>query len=344
MTAAALFLAASVLAAVTTNPLDIDALVEKGRVDDALAAGRAAVAVEPEDVELRFALAKALAVKARRAEMQPNRIEVGYDAPLFEEALLHVGEAIRLAPKRADLRMFQCLLLTDSARVERAAAAVRSAARELPHEAATASELARFGAERGKRGDLEGAARLLGEVAAVYPENAPVQADYGMTLARLGRGVDALRALDRAVAAAPRDLTMLRMRATAAMALLEFAKAESAYDASFAVSRDESDRFGSAAALYGADRARGLSRMEELATASASAPAGLVDLASRFVRAGRAPVPAKAEADLARELRAQGQPLLAVPLFHRAAAGAELAEVYRELGMPGLAARAGSTR
>jgi tetratricopeptide (TPR) repeat protein len=344
LTAAACFLAASVLAAVTTNPVDIDALVDQGRVDDALAAGRAAVAVEPEDAELRFALAKALAVKARRAEMQPERIEVGYDAPLFEEAILHLGEAIRLAPKRADLRMFQCLLLTDSARIERAAAAVRSAARELPHEASTATELARFGAERGKRGDLEGAARLLGEVASAYPEIAPVQADYGMTLARLGRGVDALRALDRAVAAAPKELPMLRMRATAAMALLEFAKAESSYDAAFAVSRDESDRFGSAAAAYGGDRARGLSRMEELSAPGASAPAGLADLASRFVRAGRAADPGKAEADLGRDLRAQGQPLLAVPLLHRASSRAELVEVYRELGMPGLAARAGSGR
>lgn len=344
MTAASLLLVASVLAAVTTNPADIASMLEKGRVDDALAAGRAAVAAEPDDPELRFALAKALAVKARRAEMQPARIEVGYDAPLFEEAMLHLGEAIRLAPKRSDLRMFQCLLLTDSARVDRAAAAVRSAARELPHDAATAAELARFGAERGKRGDLEGAARLLAEVAAVYPESAPVQADYGMTLARLGRGVDALRALDRAVAAAPRELPMLRMRATAAMALLEFAKAESAYDAAFAVSRDESDRFGSAAAAYGADPRRGLSRMEELSTAGASAPAGLTDLASRFVRAGRAADPAKAALDLARALRAEGQPLLAVPLLHRASAGAELAEVYREMGMPGLAARAGSVR
>lgn len=347
-----------------SDPDEISTLLEEGRLDAAVAAGRAAVAVRPDDPELRLVLAKALASSARRLERSGGeasspipvetegirvetptvtRVSVGYDAALYEEALLHLGEGIRRAPARADLRMVQCFLLTDGARIDRAAAAVRDAARALPRTPDLPMELARFGAERSNRGDDVGGARLLGEVVSAFPDHAGVRADQGMALARLGRAKEALAALDRAATLAPRDVRILRMRGAAAMALREFAAARAAYDAAFSASRDDADRFGAAAAAYGADPKLAAALFEELAVPAASAPQGLADLAARFAAAARSADRIRAETALAEELRAEGQELLAIPLLHRAAeagsAGARetLSSVYVVLGMPALA-------
>jgi len=354
-----------------TGSAAIDGLRERGKIVEAVAAGRSAVARDPDDADVRLALARALAASARQAQLRPgaktttpvgdgmtvelpgaSRMEIGYQAAPFEEALVHLAEAIRRSPARADLRMFQCFLLTDGARVERAAAAIREAAEALPYDPSLPSDLARFGAERAKRGDLSGAVRLLGVVASRFPEDAAVQADHGMALAHMGRVPDALAALERAVAADPTDIAVRRKRATVALTLREFGKAEESYRAAFDLSRDESDRVGAAAAAYALDPERGASLFGEMSTAGASAPPGLAELASDFQDLSRSPTPARSELALARELRRRGHPLLAIPLLQRCLerggetdeARRELAAVYTGLGMPVLAERALSGR
>lgn len=360
-------LVVSPAAAITTDPGLIEGLAAAGKLDEAIAAGRAGVSNAPGNPDLRLALAKALAAKARRLErvievpgsptefagstiklevsdFKNAKIVAGYDAALYEEALLHLAEGSKRAPARKDLRMLRCFLLTDGARLERAAAAIRDAIAALPKEPGLATELARFGAERTKRGDPAGGATLLGIVAAAFPENAAVAADHGLSLARLGRSGEALAALDRAVARSPKDVGLLRRRALAAVILRDYPRARAAYDAAFAASRSDEDRFGSAVALYGLDPRAAAEAFAELAQPAPSADPAGIDLAVKFSGAARDPGGAAAVA-LADEAIASGNVVLAIPVLDRlvrarpadAALRAKLADVFRTLEAPALA-------
>jgi tetratricopeptide (TPR) repeat protein len=353
--------------AMTTDAGLIEGLVAAGKLDEAIDAGRTGIAQAADNVDLRYALAKALAAKGRRTERVVNvpkesanttlrltaadfknaEFSVGYDAALYEEAVLHLGEALRRAPGRKDIRMTQCFLLTDGARIERAAAALGEAIRTLPAEPRLPEELARFGAERTKRGDAAGGAALLGIVAKAFPSHAEVQADHGLSLARLGRRDDALAALDRAAALKPKDASLLRRRAIAALILRDYGRAQKAYDAAFAASRDDQDRFGAAVAAYGRDPKASAPIFRDLATPSPSASPALVQLAAEFASAAHDGAASPSAMALAARAAKDGQEVLALPVYDRALAAAPsnaaarqgLAGVYRALGCPAIAAQ-----
>lgn len=352
-----------------SGPASIDALLEAGRLDEAVAKGRASVLANPDDVEIRFAAAKALAARARRVEkvvevagspsdlasgkvkvtreaLDAGKITPTYDAAMYEEALLNLGEGLKRAPARKDLRSMQLFLLTDGARLERAAAALREAIAKLPAEPGLPAELARFGAERTRRGDPAGGAQLLAIVADAFPREAAIRADLGFSLARLGRKDEALAALDRAAAVAPRDLRILKMRATSALILREYPRARSAYEAAFAVGKQDADRFAAAVAAYGSDPASSKELFQELATPTASAPAAMLGLANEFASVAAQGPGSAAAASLAKKVAEAKQELLAIPLLDRylrvkpadAQARERLTAVYRALESPSLAA------
>jgi tetratricopeptide (TPR) repeat protein len=365
MTFAVLLLLA---AGAASDPAAIEALLESGRLDEAVAKGRAAVLAHPDDVEVRLAAAKALAARGRRVEklvelsgtpsdlasgkvkitretLEAGKITPGYEATYYEEALLNLTEGIKRAPVRKDLRSMQLFLLTDGARLDRAAAALRDAIAKLPREPGLASELSRFGAERTRRGDPAGGVQLLTIVADAFPQEGAIRADLGLSLARLGRKNEALSALDRAVAVAPRDLRILKMRATAALILRDYPKARSAYEAAFSAGKQESDRFAAAVAAYGHDPASSKELFQELATPTASAPPAMLTLASEFATVAAQGPGSAAASSLAQKVIGAKQELLAIPLLDRylkakpadAKAREHLAAVYRALESPSLA-------
>ena len=367
MILATLLLASAPVQVPAATP-SVDDLLRAGKLDEAVATARAAVLAAPDDVDRRLAAAKALAAKARRVEkvvelqgspsdlasgkvkvtkasLDAATISPAYDAAMYEEALLNLSEGIKRAPARKDLRSMQLFLLTDGARIERASAAMRDAIAKLPRQPGLAEELARFGAERTLRGDAAGGAQLLGIVADAFPEDAAVRADHGLSLARLAKKDEALVALDRAVTVAPRDLRILRLRATAALILREYPRARSAYEAAFAVGKQDHDRFAAAVAAYGADPAASKELFQELATPTASAPPSMIALAADFAGAASQGPGSTAASSLARKVVDGKQELLAIPLLDRyvrakpadAEARERLASVYRALGSPALA-------
>jgi tetratricopeptide (TPR) repeat protein len=365
----AILLLASASAAAPPPSASVEDLLEAGKLDQAVSLARSQVLAKPDDVERRLAAAKALAARARRFEKvvevqgSPSDLASGkvkvtkddldtatlsptYDAAMYEEALLNLSEGIRRAPTRKDLRSMQLFLLTDGARIERASAALRDAVAKLPKEPGLAAELARFGAERTRCGDAAGGAQMLGIVADAFPEDAAVRADHGLSLARLGRKDEALAALDRAVASAPKDLRILRLRATAALILREYPRARSAYEAAFAAGRQDQDRFAAAVAAYGVDPAASKELFQELATPTASSPPAMIALAADFATAAAQGPASAAASNLAKKVVDGKQELLAIPLLDRylkakpgdRQAQERLSAVYRALGSPSLAA------
>lgn len=347
----------------------IDALVAEGKIEDAIAYGRTAVAARPDDVDLRFALAKALTIGARRMhkvvepggrpaeltgettrlrltaeDLSNAKLAVRIDAALFEEGMLHLSEGIRRAPVRKDLRLTKVYLLVDAARYDRAVEALREALRALPRSPALAKECAAFGAEAVKRGDAAEAARLLRVVADAFPAVADVHADLGMVLLRTGDGAKAVAALDAAAGMAPSDAAMQRRLANAAMMARDFPRARRAYLAAFRAGRKDTDRFGAAAAAWTADPGAARTEYEEMAVASASSSPGLVSLAGDW-RAAASKGPTSADAlALARRLVDGRQEILALPLLvpflqrpdRKAEAVSLMRRAYEALGCPRL--------
>ena len=131
---------------------------------------------------------------------------VDYDTGLFEESILHLEFAIKRAPQREDLRVFQCFLLTDAGRIDRAKAAIAAALLALPKTPAVAKTMTAYGAERAKRGDPAGGAALLAPVVSAFPKNAAILVDYANVLTRLGRKSEAYGAFDQVTALAPREV------------------------------------------------------------------------------------------------------------------------------------------
>ena len=357
-----------ILLLAAASPAEIDRLAKSGKLDDAIAQGRAAAAERPNDPDTRLAVARALATKARRfnhvvnvklsqkdlergevkvpnANLGDSPLQPGYDASLFEEAQLNLDAAIAAAPKREDARALKCFLLTDAGRIDRAKAAIVDAIAYLPESRETAKTLIAFGAERAKKDDLAGASELMGPVAAAFPGVAEIQADYGNVLTRLGRKREADAALDRALAAAPNDERTARTRAVAAMLLRDYPRARGAYDALFRAKRSPSDQLASAAAAYGADPKGSVEIMRSLAVPAAGADPGMTDLANLYAAAGTAGPASPAAISLGRKLVASQQLVIAIPVLDRAAkadpkndeARKLLVQVYRDLGCAGLA-------
>ncbi len=348
---------------------DLEGMIKAGKLDEAIAAGRTAVEAAPADPDLRAVLAHALAAKGRdvrrvvaatvKAEDvlagkavlprvgpdHPPKIEVIYDPALLEEALRHLREAVRLAPRREDLRFTECYLLTDAGDVDRAAVAVRAALEALPRTAALSTSLATFGIERGKRGDPRGGAVLLLPVTTAFPADATLAADRGFLLAQAGLETEALAELDRAAKGAPKDLRVQRRRAAAFMLLREFKRARSAWQAAVEAGREDGDRLGAAAAAIATNVETARTELKSLAEPAASADPAIVELAVDLMRAASAPAASKENVALAKKLADGGKELLVTPLLHRALradprnkeAAALLAGIERRLGFPWVA-------
>jgi tetratricopeptide (TPR) repeat protein len=341
----------------------IETLTKDGKPDEAMEKGRAAVAAHPDDVDLRLALARALAAKARRlnrlvnvkmsqedldrgqvkvpdADLGAAPVRVDYDTGLFEEAVLHLDFGIKRAPQREDLRVFQCFLLTDAGRIGRAEAAIAGALNALPKTAVLAKTMAAYGAERAKRGDSAGGAALLAPVAEAFPKDASVLVDYGNVLTRLGRKSEAFAAIDRATQIAPRDVRYARTKAVSAMLLRDYRRAQSAFDAAFRLGRGIPDQFASYAAVYGIDPKASAELMRELGKPAPSSDPSVADLANAFARAGTDGASSGEAMTLARKLVASQQFVFAIPVLDRAIQGnpknteakTMMGETYRALG------------
>jgi tetratricopeptide (TPR) repeat protein len=355
------------VAAAATAP-QIEKLTQDGKADEAMEQGRAAVAAHPDDVDLRLALARALAAKARRsnrvinAKLTKKDIDRGelklegvdidksvrridYDSGLFEEAMLHLEFGIKRAPQREDLRVFQCFLLTDAGHIDRAKAAISSTLDALPKTPALAKTMTAYGAERAKRGDAAGGAALLAPVASAFPKDAAILVDYANVLTRLGRKSEAYAAFDRVTALAPREVRYVRTKAVGAMLLRDYPRARAAFDAAFRLGRDGGDQFASYAAAYGIDPKASAVLMRELGAPAASSDPSVANLANDFARAGTAGAASGEAMTLARKLVASQQFVFAIPVLDRALrarpknveAKTMLQTAFRELGAGPLA-------
>ncbi len=352
---------------VATAP-QVEKLTQDRKAEEAMDKGRAAVAAHPDDVDLRLALARAIAAKARRlkrvlnvnmskediarGEVQLKGVDLGaatpqvdYDAGLFDEAILHLEYGIKRAPQREDLRVFYCFLLTDAGHIDRAKAAITSTLAALPKTPALAKTMTAYGAERAKRGDSEGGAALLAPVASAFPTDAAILVDYANVLTRLGRKSEAYAAFDRVTELAPREVRYARTNAVGAMLLRDYRRAQAAFDAAFRLGHGVGDQFASYAAAYGIDPKGSAALMRELGAPAASSDPSVADLANSFARAGTAGPASREAMTLARSLLASQQFVLAIPVLDRAIrarpkdaeAKTMLQTTFRELGCASLA-------
>lgn len=354
--------------AIAATAPQIEKLTQDGKADDAISQGRDAVAAHPDDVDLRLALARALAAKARHTNRVVNvpmtkadvahggmslegvdfsavPVRIDYDAEFLEEALLHLDRAILHAPKREDLRVFQCFLLTDADRIGRARVAIEDALRALPKTKALAKTMTSYGAERAKRGDAAGGANLLAPVAKGFPDNPAILVDYANVLTRLGKKSEAYAAFDRATALAPKEARYARTKAVGAMLLRDYPRARTAFEAAFRIGKDIADEFASFAAAYGVDPKAGATMMRDLAAPAASSDFALTDLAGAFARAGKKGPSSDDAMTLARTLVHSQQFVFAIPVLDRAMksdpknaeARTMLRDAYKGLGCESLA-------
>jgi tetratricopeptide (TPR) repeat protein len=350
-----------------TTAAQLERLIQDGKAGDAVKQGRPDVAARPDDVDLRLALARALAAQARKANRQVNvtlskedaergelkvddadvrsaTLHVDYDNALLDEALAQLDAGIKRAPQRADLRVFQCFLLTDSGRIVAAKAAIVGALSALPKTPATAKTMTSYGAERAKRGDPGGGAELLAPVVSAFPDDAAIEVDYANVLTRLGRKNESYDAFDRATQLAPHDVRYVRTKAIGAMLLRDFRRARSTFDTAFRMGHDVSDQFASYVASYGLDPKVAAGFMGELGSPAAGADPEVVKLAHEFERAGTAGASSDAALALARSLLAAQQYVFAIPVLDRALKAAPgnaeattmLKTTYRALGCESL--------
>lgn len=129
-------------------PAQIERLIQDGKADEAVKEGRRAVAAHPDDIDLRLALARALAATARRANRQINvtlskedtargevrvmdddlhtaTLHVEYDPALFEEAIGQLDFGIKRAPQ---VSAFSKLRLRRTSPLEPAIASTKASA------------------------------------------------------------------------------------------------------------------------------------------------------------------------------------------------------------------------
>ena len=347
----------------STTAAQLERLIRDGKADDAVKQGRPAVAAHPDDVDLRLALARALAAQARHANRQVDvtlskddtdrgqltvkdadlrtaTLRVDYNVALLDEALAQLDVGIERTPKRLDLRVFQCFLLTDSGRIGSAKDAITSALSALPKTPELAKTLTAYGAERAKRGDPAGAAELFAPVASAFPDSAAILLDYANVLTRLGRRNEAYDAFDRAILLAPQDVRARRTKAIGAMLFRDYRRARSTFDAAFRLSNDRADEFAAYAATYGLDPAVSASFMSEIASPAAASEPAIVELAKAFARAGTSGASSEDAMTLARSLVESEQFVFAIPVLDRAVkadstnteAKSMLQNAFRELG------------
>jgi tetratricopeptide (TPR) repeat protein len=319
----------------------LEDLIANGKAEQAVKDGRVAVAAHPNDVPIRLALARALAAQARhvnrlvnvklskddvargQAELKDTdlsgaTLQVTYDPALFDEAMGQLDAAIKIAPYREDLRVFQCFLLTDNGMVDRAYAAIVDTFAHLTRTPVLAKTMTAYGAERAKRGDAEGAVKLLTPVAKAFSNDPAILVDYANVLTRVGKKTEAYAAFDRATELAPKEVLFARKKAVGAMLLRDYKRAQPAFDTAFRLGHDPGDQFASYAAAYGIDPKASTSLMRELGTPSPTTDPAVADLANSFALAGTAGGGSKEAMTLARTLVGQQQYLFAIPVLDRA--------------------------
>jgi tetratricopeptide (TPR) repeat protein len=346
----------------------VEKLVLDGKADEAVTEGRAAVVATPDDIELRLAFARALAAKARRVNRRVNvamskddvakgqltvpgvdlaaaTLQVEYDTALFDEAIAQLEYGIKKFPRRLDLRVFQCFLLTDAGHIDRAKAAIVATFGEIQRSPALAKTFTSYGAERAKRGDYAGAAELLAPVVNAFQNDPVILVDYANVLTRLGKKTEAYAHFDRATELDPKDVKYARTKAVGAMLLRDYQRAQTSFDTTFRLGHAVADEFASYAAAYGIDPKASVALMRQLAAPSAAADPAVSELASSFARAGTSGASSKDAMALARSLLASQQFVLAIPVLDRACkanpknaeAKAMLQTTFKSLGCEALA-------
>jgi Tfp pilus assembly protein PilF len=164
-------------------------------------------------------------------------------------------------------------------------------------------------------------------------------------LTRLNRKKEADLAFDRAAALVPSDLRFARTRATAAMLLRDYKRAQSAFDSVFRTSRAPEDQLASCIAAYGIDPKASVPLMRQIALPAPSSDQPVDDLANAFALAGTAGPASPVAMSLAHRLVDARQLVLAIPVLDRAVqadpkqseAKTMLAKVFTDLGCPRLA-------
>jgi tetratricopeptide (TPR) repeat protein len=158
-------------------------LAALGRTDEALAHGREAVRLNPENAPARATLGRVLA-----------------DLGRIEEANQQLETAVRLAPGQADLRVDLGMTLARLGRMREAADSLQAALQLEPDNPVAHCNL---GSVFFQSGNLDEAARHYERAVQLNPAYAEACYNLGMTRAEQGRTADAVRALQRALEIQP---------------------------------------------------------------------------------------------------------------------------------------------
>ncbi len=194
------------------------ALLEAGKVPEAVAAARRAVVLAPDwdrgQGTLGVALARsgdlegAAAALQKAAQIAPNNPKthtnlagVLVQAGDLAEALAHAKRATRLAPANDVAWYNYGRILAAARRDERKACEAYARALSLNPQHARAAD--GLGVVRLQTGRPDEAARRFRQALAIEPENALVHNHLGLALLQAGRSAEAIRSLERAVAIAP---------------------------------------------------------------------------------------------------------------------------------------------
>ena len=101
-----------------------------------------------------------------------------------------------------------------------------------------------------KAGDLAGAAKSLGQLVLIAPDNAVVLGEYGKNLAAQGRSDDALAFLDRAIELQPADWTLYSAQGMAYDQKANYPAAQASYARALALKPGEPTILNNAALSY----------------------------------------------------------------------------------------------
>ncbi|MCC6765946.1 MAG: tetratricopeptide repeat protein [Deltaproteobacteria bacterium] len=159
------------------------ACLAEGRVDDAAAAARRALAVDPSYAEAHVHLGRALADRGARSE-----------------AMAHYAEAIRLKPTSADAHNNWGATLADEKRFAEAEPYYREALRLRPGYAEAMNNLAVAVMQRGA---WDEATALYAEAMRLSPGYAEPHSNLGNLRIRQGRAAEAIAEYERALALRP---------------------------------------------------------------------------------------------------------------------------------------------
>jgi tetratricopeptide (TPR) repeat protein len=169
-----------------------------------------------------------------------------------EQALAHLGEAVRLAPADAGALIDLGVLLASLERVPDALACFERAIEIDARQAPAHHNLAILAA---RMGDHERALGSFNAAAALQPNNASVHNNRGASLRELGRFAEALQSFSTALTLEPSNAQILRNRAVVNVLLERFPAAVRDYTDAIARHGDKPlDLIGLGAALLALDR------------------------------------------------------------------------------------------